>query len=369
GFSSRTPLENFVAKSSSPDDRAAITIQPIMWIGWRKEPDWINPPPHPRGIKMRRSTVIDRREMRQTEEQEQEQEEQKSRRTMIIWEDEEKEDLAKEIIRIRRDIPELGFIELANRAQRAKLPLERQRKLPHVKSVTCLLDVVRRLDRQINTTAEEVAAARETIRQVIAQNQALQHQCSVLPSTREDIIKGLDEDEILTRFTRLVLDNLSATEIAAHFSPEELLSVIPMPKVAAFLAENVVSLMEGGTSSTLDILSHLTQPHSNGHARHPTLNGDTHKPKLPRVLVVGPKAEQGILIQKRLIGRCDVTFVDKNRKTQIPSGYDCYVVWTRFCSHAIQAVVEKAAGCKDKVLLHHGGLDRMAVRVLDFLAG
>lgn len=103
----------------------------------------------------------------------------------------------------------------------------------------------------------------------------------------------------------------------------------------------------------------------------PLTSGGTYSPTngngkvYPRVLLIGAKPEQGRLVQERLRGKVEVTALDKNRKKDVPRGFDCYLVWTRFTPHAMQEAVKKVAA-PNQVALFHGGLERMTQRVLNF---
>lgn len=81
---------------------------------------------------------------------------------------------------------------------------------------------------------------------------------------------------------------------------------------------------------------------------------------IPTVVVVGGTGNQRASIRGRLGGRADVRFVDGNKRgARVTAFADLYVFWVRFCGHSIQREIDAIAP-RSRVVLHTGGLGRMA---------
>jgi hypothetical protein len=87
---------------------------------------------------------------------------------------------------------------------------------------------------------------------------------------------------------------------------------------------------------------------------------------LPKVTIVGLLGNQQTLIQKKLEGRANFNFVDKNRKVNpISSEQDIVVLVASFISHAVFLSAKKTIeNTNVKLVVHYGGTD-MLVRKLD----
>lgn len=80
--------------------------------------------------------------------------------------------------------------------------------------------------------------------------------------------------------------------------------------------------------------------------------------KLPKVVIAGMLPAQTSLIQKHLDKLCELNFLDKNLHAgAVPQGADLYVIWTDFCSHAINNQCKKLS--RGNYILHKGGANKM----------
>lgn len=79
--------------------------------------------------------------------------------------------------------------------------------------------------------------------------------------------------------------------------------------------------------------------------------------RLPKVMIVGVKADQGAHIKNGLRGVADIAWADKNRSS-VAGQADLYVLWTKFISHSIEEAVESRVP-RNNIIYFGGGIKSM----------
>ena len=75
---------------------------------------------------------------------------------------------------------------------------------------------------------------------------------------------------------------------------------------------------------------------------------------MPKVTILGMKAEQTQIVQQQLGSKANLNFVDKKRKStgSIPDNQDIVVLWVTFVSHVVFDHAKKARD-KGAQLIYH----------------
>lgn len=282
------------------------------------------------------------------------------------WDDEEEDKMARRLLALQRATPDASLVSLGRQAQVDVLPEDRHRTINTAKAIKLVIDRMRAIAADEQKALARIPELERQIDQLRLNLQAKQADLEAIPK-KDDILASLSIGEVVQRFGPLVLANTSLDDFLKLHPNEDLLATLPLPKVAAYAVENFVALMQANTT---DVLDHLTSTPAPPPVPQPSTNGTHHAnghakpaaPKLPRVLVIGPKGDQGDQLQRRLLGKCLIS-VHNRERADMPGNYDLYVLWTRFVSHHHQEAVKAVAA--DRLVLYTGGLDRMAAKVVD----
>jgi hypothetical protein len=90
--------------------------------------------------------------------------------------------------------------------------------------------------------------------------------------------------------------------------------------------------------------------------------------RLPKVLLVGFKPEQGGIIADRFHDRVKVETQDKNRKNFPGTAADSIIILVKFVPQTMIDQIRKTAKSPCRVILHTGGLETVAQEIERVLA-
>lgn len=181
--------------------------------------------------------------------------------------------------------------------------------------------------------------------------------------SKEEILQGLAREEIRERFTNEVLANLTPDEIVYRFSVETILSCIPTAALTAFSLTRVFESFSQ-QARQLDenevMLGRILAEMPAEKVHRQQLAASQPQPaKLPRIALVGFKADQGAFVADELKGKAKIEIVDKNR-SHFESSADIVLMWARFVSHAMQDQIKKKMKLGAKLIIHNQYDDRPA---------
>jgi hypothetical protein len=275
----------------------------------------------------------------------------KQSRSMIIWTEDEWDKLAELVWRMRKNAPSDTLVSLAKRAM-SQFPQDRQRNIRVNNELKPLIERLKIQDEQLLKLQDECNSLKARLENT-----------QEAPS-RDEILDSLDDEEVYIRFGDRVLAALTPHEVISRYSQEMLLEHVQLPDMAGAL---VRGLLESWSSqkedteltSTLKDLRAAIAANSNK-PKMPTPQVRPQATRLPKVTVIGMKSNQMQEVQKRLGDRVNFNFVDKNRKADaIPTSQDVIVLWASFVTHAMQDQAKKAAANGTKLIVHHGGVEKM----------
>ena len=298
----------------------------------------------------------------ETEEEESDEGESRGRKPKVEWSDEEWDRLADLIESMRRNNPEPPLSVLITRAL-AQFPQDRRRKLVGVKSMEPL---TKRLKERSQILLDAKTDKEKLVFKMAQMQEA--------PS-KDEILAGLTDEEVVEMFSQRVLDNLTPAEIFAHYPTEMLLESIPP---TALISHAIQMFIEGvsetsgsftkGFQDLGSILNFVSRAGTNGAAKPtnvapsiPLPRGMMPGKRLPRVTVVGMKGDQPVNLESRFQGRASFNFIDKDQaKQSVPSSSDVVVFWARFCSHKSQEQIRNSLPNNCRIITHHGGTTKLA---------
>lgn len=278
----------------------------------------------------------------------------KQSRTMIIWTEDEWDKLAELVWRMRKNSASDTLVSLAKRAM-SQLPQDRQRNIRVNNELKPLIERLKAKDEELLRLEDECQSLRDRLKTT-----------KEAPS-REQVIESLTDEEIYVHFSDRVLDALTPHEIISRYPKEMLMEHIELPDMASGL---VRGLLETWTASIREedelvtVLRELKDQLATASGKKQKMPMPMPMPqvrtRLPKVTIIGMKSNQQQEVEKRLGDRCNFHFVDKNRKADaIPATQDVIVLWASFVTHAMQDQAKKAANGKTKLIVHHGGVEKM----------
>lgn len=196
-------------------------------------------------------------------------------------------------------------------------------------------------------------------------------------SVTKDPLDLLTDDEIMVRFGKRVLDNLTPHEVISGFTTDELLSLIPTPDLAAAFAKRMVTdLLNREIKLTQHVRHEVPVNGHNGNGHNGNgHNGNGHNGSrvnrmLPHVAVVGANSDQYSRIIGEFDGRATFLHVEPRRIETAPlETADRVVVWGDYCSSQQKRITRnrmKAAKCAEQLVIHHGGYNQL-ITILDGL--
>lgn len=233
----------------------------------------------------------------------------------IYWTDEESEKVTTLTTAMRLNNVTDSIVTLIKRAQE-QLPVERRR--PTLSAVICS-NMIREIEKRVADIQEQAYQAsrlRDELRSV---------------KENEKQSEPTDE-ELLRLYGTKVLEQLTPEDAVSQFGTEALLSAIPDDQLLGIVVQRLyrvfsdVSLRE---PTTVPRPLHIEE----SKRAYTETSIVTSKPRLPRVVVIGPKENQQTLIQEACGNAANLWFSDGGDKP-IPSSCDIIVFWTRFSSHS-----------------------------------
>lgn len=304
-------------------------------------------------------------------------------RQMVTWSEDEWDRLATSVWRARKNDPSETLIGLCRKVM-GEFPLERRRTIRMTNEVKPLMERLTGMDRNLLALEATLSGEREVT--ATLQAQITEYRTRPTPPTREEIIGTLTDEEVSVFFTDKVLSLMTPDDYLKKCSPELLLSYVPLADVLSAVFKSGVEIFTASQARLTGAVEELTGMVRQQKQSHLPVNGNgtkpahsrpsmptpiPHKPRLPRVTVLGLLPEQAKAVESKLKGRAYFNFVDKNRDSQrgaevIPKGQDIIVLAAKFISHSMQDQAKRHADDSTRVIVHHGGTDMMA-RKLDEL--
>lgn len=262
---------------------------------------------------------------------------------VIRWEESEWSDLAEKVHSLRAKHPELGVIELARRVQE-QWPEHRRRTLATCGQLEELLRRLRARDQELIETAAEVMQLRD--------------RCDTL-SQRPNPIDQLTTEQIVERFSDIVLQHLPPCELLAAVTTEESLACIATPELVGYAAKRL-------SADLLDVRQ--VQPIVIERPAPVPVKTNGHTAKRPRIAFIGPKPDQATKIREQIGELADLHFVAKSRQDAdaIPKSIDHVLLWANFSSHAIQTIARNQVGA-ERLTVHHGGMTQLVAKAIGII--
>jgi len=276
--------------------------------------------------------------------------EKSTRKQMIIWTDDEWDQLAEQAYKLRLEFPEPAIVSLMNQAQEIVFPKSRQRVINTANQVTPAIDRLKQKLGQISSLQKDVAAKAQEVEQLTNRVKQLEVEQMRIPSA----------DTIYSKFRDVFFERLTPTEILEYFTVESLLHDVPVPEIVGIAARRFSEALTNNSDNLVRLLLESVTPNLpvTTIPIAPLVQPKPTSPKLPRVCVFGLKPEQQKELEKRLRGEARIEKIDKQRETNLPTGCDLYVVWATFVAHTVEPQVKKVAPV-DKIIIHHGGITKM----------
>ena len=273
----------------------------------------------------------------------------------IDWSDAEWDHLVDLVESMRRNNPEPPLSVLITRAQ-AQFPQDRRRKLTGSKLMEPVVIKLKERLQNLSKAKDDL----DRLVQKMAEQEAL--------PTKDEVIAGLTDEEIIHHFSQRVLDNLTPAEIFAHFPAEAMLESIPNPVLMSSAIQKFLEVIsETSTNFNRAFLDIGTALRSQPGKATATPSIPIPRPvsfvtgRKPKVAVVGMIGDQPVALESRLAGRATFNFMDKDQaKTSVPSSSDIVVFWARFCSHKMQNQIKSSLPSTCRLITHHGGIQKLA---------
>ena len=269
----------------------------------------------------------------------------KAKKPVVRWSEEEWDKLAEIVCPMRKNYPD-SIATLANRAQK-QFPQDRQR--PGILTTAQLQPLVERIQRR--ERGEQGKA--EKCDQLAAKLTFFEG----VPSTRQELLTTLGDDEIRQHFLPRLYQMMAPDDVATVFSPEQLLSSMSTGDLAAVVAKRVVEQLEQPTQVFIQLPEQRSQPSIPRLKSQP--NG---KPK--RIVVIGVKGDEGRHVRDKVGHLCDLTFieVEKLREENVPRNADLVIIWSKFVSHKHRIMVFSVVNGR-KIYEHHFGTKELVKKI------
>lgn len=229
-------------------------------------------------------------------------------RERVVWTDEEKDRLASLATSMRLNDPWSATSSLINRAME-QLPEGRRRTLVTQKDFKPILDRMCVLFESLKRDAREVESARAKLADV---------------KSAEELLQELSDDDVLRQYGDRVMRLLSPDDLISAFPGQMILSSMPSADIVAEAARRIYSDVQ--CSPVAQLLK------SAGESVVQEVAVSSHRARVPKVFVVGPKANQQQEITKKCGSICDLVFSENGYEK--PGRADIVVRWVRFTNHA-----------------------------------
>lgn len=283
----------------------------------------------------------------------------KPRKTVIRWTEEEWDKLAELVLAMRRNSPD-AIATLANRAQK-QFPKTRQR--PGILTTAALKPLIDRVQRQERELQQKAEKCDELAAKLSFHEGA--------PSTREEILETLDDDELCSRFLPRLLQIAAPVDIVSAFNVETLFGAVDTADLAGLLAKRlVIDLVKRPINVTVQVPE--SRPASRGKVSQNGQNGKNGQSingngRKKRVVIVGTKGDQPRRLQEKIGATVDLTCieVEKLHKDAVPRNADHVILWSKFVSHHHRRIVFDAVE-PGRVSEHFAGLTELTEFIEDF---
>jgi hypothetical protein len=247
----------------------------------------------------------------------------KPKRNVVRWTAEEWDDLANRIWKKRMREPGKSLVEIGNCVQKQDdYPKDRVRKINTMKDLQPVIERLRKLDMDMFTTIEQEVP---TLKQAIAEIKT--------PPTKEDILAQMPINEIAYRFQRPILEQLSPTEIVQSMKMGDLLSLIPVREVLAFLGETIFGQLDTQQEQIAALHGRVTAL-SEVKQQKTATQGDPKRK--PRIAVLGIQQHQVQQVSGYIGNRAEIVFVPRTADTLEHVIVDHIVVWKAHCSDKLR---------------------------------
>jgi hypothetical protein len=285
----------------------------------------------------------------------------------VAWTEQEWDQLAKAVWHARRNEPTLTLLTLCGRAQ-DNLPPDRRRVIRATNEVKPLIERLQTIDKAYVAAANEVPVL-----------QARLEKLANIPS-KESILAALSDEEIFVHFSDKIMAMLSPDDVLKTYPAETLLGYVPIPVLLSHLATLGMEALQEREDRIVAALQDLknttpTKPlAASTSQRNVPLPGAASSPSLPRVTILGLLPNQARVIEQKLSGMAQFNCVDKGRcdragSEAIPLKQDIIVLMANFIGHHLTDTVKKQmAGTSTRLIVHHGGIDRIVRRLAEELA-
>lgn len=283
-------------------------------------------------------------------------EENKASRNFVFWTNEEWDALTDLVWKARKNNPSRTIVQLCNDVM-SSFPEDRRRTI--------------RLTSDIKPLIKKIKIKDEEFSDYTVLQKRLQETEATLEKvpTKKEILDALTDEEVVETFGTRVLHALTPDEILRHYSPEMLLSYVPMPLTLNHL---MTSFWESYQQSHVSLLSAIREliVITKENQQRPVA-AQPHRPlttpRLPKVTVVGLLPNQQTIVENALKNKARLTFVDKNRKADkdaIQDNQDIIVLAANFISHSMYDLAKrKVLGTTTNLITHHGGISNLVQKV------
>lgn len=194
--------------------------------------------------------------------------------------------------------------------------------------------------------------------------------------TKAQIIGTLTDEEVIYHFGNRVLNLLTPEERLEGLPHEVVLDSVPISNLAGHVVTQLIDNFLSGPEQIKTAIGELGRHINNGKAAMaiPAMRPDrpvSHSPtKKIKVAVFGAKANQHQALESALGDRVLFNFVDKNRRANLPTCQDIYIVWSRYCSHAIEEQLRSTTKHENsKIVRHFGGVTQMIGKIEELING
>ncbi|WP_442483060.1 hypothetical protein [Aeoliella sp. SH292] len=255
-------------------------------------------------------------------------------RKNVRWTGDECYQLAEKMIELRINHPKKSNISLINLAQATLIKLgewqpHRERTISSNDQIAQVFPFLIQLDRDRQTIFKQATTVKQKLEEA------------------EKSKVDLDEmpiEEVMTFFGDKVLENTEPAELVHYFSPEELIGSLPLPKLAGYVAEQLVTAFLARPSAELPKTQTQLNGNTNGDNGH---NGHTngHAKTPPVIAVIGAQPHQAHRLVKHFEGRAQIVNVDKMKiggtGEAIKSNFDGVVVWAQHTSKMQRQIIKR----------------------------
>jgi hypothetical protein len=262
----------------------------------------------------------------------------KTKKTVIRWTDEEWDKLADAVCRTRKNSPD-SIASIANRLQK-QFPKDRQR--PGILTTAALQPLVER----VQSREREEQAKAEKVDQLQAKLSFFED----APSTREELLTTLTDDEIRQHFLPRLYQMMTPDDVVKVFSSEQILCTMGTGDLAAVVAKRIIERIEEEPAQVLVQMQEAKAPAPVNRLK-PQTNG-----KRKRIAVIGLSGDEWRHIRDKVGHLCDLEFieVDRLRTENVPRNADKVILCAKCVSHKHRTMVRSVVEPR-KVFDHYFG--------------